>query len=221
MLRAAFRPTLRATPLLPTAACCLLSAGLLLFAGRHDWILGLLIATMILTSAGAGFALDDEAATTLEASPTTLLTRRALRVVWLVALIGAGIVVQVIAVATVMPVHPGAFGDLLLEDAALVAVTLAVSAIAQRLLPERVGGIAAAPTGFLLLATVAVLGTSDPWLSPIPGAQHSDRWGLVLAGGVALVAWFSRDPAGWRHRWRTPRPRRGRRAPQDLRSILA
>jgi hypothetical protein len=48
-------------------------------------MLGLLLVAILLTSFGAGFALDDDAVATLEASPTTLLTRRALRVAGLLA----------------------------------------------------------------------------------------------------------------------------------------
>jgi hypothetical protein len=195
VLRAAVLPTLRATPLAPAAACCLLSCGLLLVAGRPDRILGLLLVAILLTSVGAGFALDDEAAATLEASPTTLLTRRAVRAAGLLAVLAVGIVLQVTAAARVIPVHPWALGGWLLQNAAFVAVTLAVSAIAQRLLPERVGGTASAATGLVLLATVAALAKFDPWLSPVPGAPHSERWAWVLAGGVAVLAALSRDPA--------------------------
>jgi hypothetical protein len=158
-------------------------------------MLGLVLVAILLTSFGAGFALDDEAAATLEASPTTLLTRRALRVAGLLAVLGAGIALQVAAAARVVPVHLDALGGWLLEDAAFVAVTLAVSAIAQRVLPERVGGIAAAPTGLLLLAIVATIARFDAWLSPLPGAPHSERWVWVMAGGVAVLAALSRDPA--------------------------
>jgi hypothetical protein len=188
-------PTLRATPLAPSAACCLSSSALLLVAGRPDRILGLVLVGILLTSFGAGFALDDEAAPTLEASPTTLLTRRALRVAGLLVVLCAGIALQVAAAARIVPVHPGALGGWLLEDAAFVAVTLAVSAIAQRILPERVGGMAAAPTGLLLLAIVAIIARFDPWLSPLPGAPHSERWAWMMAGGVAVLAALSRDPA--------------------------
>jgi hypothetical protein len=201
VLRAAVLPTLRATPLAPAAACCLLSVGLLLVVGRHDRMLGLLLFAILLTSFGAGFALDDEAVATLEASPTTLLTRRALRVAGLLAVLGVGTVVQVAAAALVVPVSPGALGGWLLEDAAFVAVTLAASAIAQRLLPEQAGGLAAAPTGLLLLATVATFAKFDPWLSPVPDAPHSERWAWVMAGGVAVLAALSRDPA---HRFLRP-----------------
>lgn len=198
VLRAAVLPTLRATPLAPAGACCLLSVGLLVVAGRHDRMLGLLLVAILLTSFGAGFALDDEAVATLEASPTTLLTRRALRVAGLLAVLALGIVLQVASAARVVPLHPGALGAWLLEDAAFVAVTLAVSAIAQRLLPEKVGGIAAAPTGLLLLATVAALAQFGPWLSPLPAAPNSERWAWVIAGGVAVLALVSRDPAARR-----------------------
>ena len=201
MLRAATLPTLRATPLVPAAACCLLGCALLLVMARPDRILGLVLVAILLTSVGAGFALDDEATATLEASPTTLLARRALRVAGLLAVLGVGTVLQVAAAARVVPVHAGALSGWVLEDAAFVAVTLAVSAIAQRLLPEKAGGLAAAPTGLLLLATVATLAEFRPWLSPVPGAPHSERWAWVMAGGIAALVALSRDPA---HRFLRP-----------------
>lgn len=192
VLRAAVFPTLRATPLVPAAAACLLGCVPLLITSGQ--ILGLLVATTVITTFGVGYALDDTAAATLEASPTTLATRRALRVCLLLAVLTTGTALQLAVAAHQAGHHPLPIGPWLLQDAAFVAVTLLVSAVAQRLLAERTGGPAAAPTGLLLLLIVGTLAQFRPWITPIPGAPHWQRWGYVLAAAAAVLVALSRDP---------------------------
>src|SRR6476661_1760302 len=169
VLRAAIVPTVRATPLGPAAATCLVGCTPLLIASGHDVISGALVATIVITTFGVGFVLDDTAASTLEASPTTLLTRRALRVSLLLVVLSIGTALQ-LAAAREAGHDPLPIGAWLLECAAFVAVTLVVSAAAQLLLPEPAGGAAAAPTGLLVLLTVGTLTRLRPWITPIPGA---------------------------------------------------
>lgn len=203
---AAIVPTLRATPLGPAAAACLLGCAPLLAASRPDQIAGLLVATTVITTFGVGFALDDTAAATIEASPTTLLTRRALRVCLLLAVLIVGSALQLAVAAHEAGTSPLPIGEWLLQHAAFVAVTLAVSAAAQLLLSEHAGGAAAAPTGLLVLLTVGTLTRLQPWLEPIPGGPHSERWGFVLAAAAAVLLALSRDP-GARRRVRASRCR--------------
>jgi hypothetical protein len=215
VLRAAIVPTVRATPLGPAAATCLLGCAPLLIASGHDVISGALVATIVITTFGVGFVLDDTAATTLEASPTTLLTRRALRVSLLLVVLSIGAAIQLAVAALGAGDSPLPVGAWLLQDAAFVAVTLVVSAAAQLLLPERAGGAAAAPTGLLVLLTVGTLMRLRPWLTPIPGGPHPERWGYMLAAAAAALLALSRDPGAPRRirAWRSPSPSKRRKTP--------
>ncbi|HEX9466860.1 MAG TPA: hypothetical protein VGA11_00485 [Acidimicrobiia bacterium] len=194
VMRAAIVPTVRATPLGPVVAACLLGCTPLLIASGRDGISGALVATIVITTFGVGFVLDDTAAATLEASPTTLLTRRALRVWLLLVVLSIGTTLQLVVAAREAGHEPLPIGAWLLEYAAFVAVTLVVSAAAQLLLPERAGGAAAAPTGLLMLLTVGALMWLRPWLTPIPSGPHSERWAYVLAAAAAVLIALSRDP---------------------------
>jgi hypothetical protein len=199
VIRAAVVPTLRSTPLVPVAVTCLLGCVPLLIATRPNQLIGALAATTVVSSFGVGFALDDTAAATLEASPSTWLARRALRVCLLLALLVIGCGLQLAVAALGAGVHGLPIGAWLVQDAAFIAATLMVSAAAQLLLVERTGGAAAAPTGLLLLFTVGALAHVRPWLSPIPGAPHWDRWSYVLAAATAALVALSRDPGAPRH----------------------
>src|SRR5207244_4387234 len=130
VMRAAIIPTARATSLGPAASACLLGCAPLLIASGHDAISGGLVATIVITTSGSGFALDDRAAATLEASPTTLLTRRALRVSLLLVVLSTGAAIQLAVAASGTGDSPLPVGAWLLQDAAFVAATLVVSAAA-------------------------------------------------------------------------------------------
>ena len=195
VLRASVAPTMRSTPLLPVAVTCVLGCIPPLVAMRSDQLLAALVATTVVTSFGVGFALDDAAAATLEASPSTALTRRGMRVCLLLAILAVGSTLQLAAAAISVGLHGVPIGAWFVQDAAFVAVTLAVSAGAQWLLAERTGGAAAAPTALLLLFVVGALAHVRPWLSPIPGAPHWNRWGYLLAAATAALVGLSRDPA--------------------------
>lgn len=166
---------------------------------------GALIAASIIVGAGAGYAVDDPAAATLAASPTTLAARRSLR--------GAVIVVA-LALAWVMAVGlAGRFGagrpdlsDLAATMAAAAAISLALAARART--DAAVSSGSAAGSG-ALLAMVVVASLSMRWsqLPTLdPGPSHG-RWWWVAAAGLASAAWSSRDPAGRAGAMRVPRRR--------------
>lgn len=204
VLRAAIASTIAATLLAPAAIACILACVPLLLTSRPEQVRFALLATTIVTSFGVGFVLDDPAAVTLESSPTSLPSRRGLRLGLLAAVLGLGTILQLaVAVHEARGSHLP-IGAWLVEDAAFVIVTLAVAAFAQRVLPERAGGAAAAPTGLVLLVVVGALMQLGPWLTAVPGGPQSERWWLVVAAAFAVLARLSRDQGAPRlrdHPW--------------------
>lgn len=75
----------------------------------------------------------------------------------------------------------------LVQHAAIVALTLVVALVAQRTLPDRLGGAAAA-TGLLTLFVVVTLNQfrPEPVLPLFPSDPLAGRWWYVL--GAAVVA---------------------------------
>lgn len=144
---------------------------------------------------GAAFVLDDEAAATLEASPSTLAWRRGLRVGAAIALVSVpwtAAVWRVDAHGTELPI-----GGLTLELGTLLALALAAAAAVTRWSGATDPGVATTPVVF-----VVVLGAFQlpPRLAlygaPGPGwdAAHA-RWWTLLAATALLLLWLSRDPA--------------------------
>ena len=94
--RASLRPTLAASRLWPAAMTGLLGTVPLLLAKEPSGVRQLLVLTTVMTSFGVGFALDDPAAVTLDASPTARRARIATRAGLLTVVVGAGTAVQVV-----------------------------------------------------------------------------------------------------------------------------
>jgi hypothetical protein len=159
-------------------------------------------------AAGSGFLLDDPAAVTLAASPTSFPVRRLLRV-WVVAI---GAILWWVAAATFcaqrvggLPLH-----GLTLEFAMLVAAGLAASAVAVTLGDRTGGGIPGAVFVLVWFATTYLPPRS--WLPfptgpAFPGA--STRLVVMLAVAVVVLVVASRDPTARRPRRRaTVKPAR-------------
>lgn len=162
-----------------------------------------------LLSAGAAFALDDRAADTIAPSPTPLLARRAVR---LAAVVGAAGALWAAVAATALASAPAGQDPLpaagaTLEAATLLAFTLAAAVVAGRWAPQGLGGVAGGPALTLTVLsaylaqmrwprhlTLFPFGPDDPaW-----AASHQ-RWSMVLAVAMAILAVESLDPA--RRRW--------------------
>lgn len=162
----------------------------------------------VLLAAGAAFAIDDPAATTLASSPTPLSVRRSLR---LALALGA-----CFAAWTAMlriaggPTHPAAAG-ISVEAAGMLAVALAAASVAAPWIANGLGGLAGGPTLVaLLLAAMIVQQYWPQWaLLAFPGTPAWEaaqlRWLLLAGAGGTLVALAALDPA---RRLLTPRPRR-------------
>jgi hypothetical protein len=153
----------------------------------------------LLLALGTALVLDDPAAATLAASPTTLWRRRRRRLALALVLVG----VAWVAVDRVAG-HPDAGlippGPATLVLGTLLGVVLASAAVAGG--EDQLGGAAAGP---VLLGFVLVVARLPERWSLLPVAGHERRWGLVLAATVLALLAASRDPAA-----RRPLARRAR-----------
>ena len=87
----------------------------------------------------------------------------------------------------------------------MLALTLAASGIALRVMPDEHGGWTGAVVPFAVLG--AALALPERWallLPPGDGAWSAaqQRWAVLLALGVLMLVWASRDPAGRGRGWR-------------------
>ncbi len=161
---------------------------------------------------GVAFLLDDAAESMLGASPTTLARRRMLRIALALPLacaVWAGSLWYATSLESA-PFGPDARQGLSVQFAAMLAVTLGASAAALRLARGERGGWTAVFVLFGLLAAAfyapqrwaLLVGTDDPGWA---GAQQ--RWLVLLALGVLMLAAASRDPAARGARGRAARGR--------------
>ena len=163
--------------------------------GGHD-LTGALQVAALLTGAGAGFAADDQAASILAPSPTTLLARRALREVSVVLVLLAGATVALVLAATAGGPPVAVSGALaVLAAAAGIACALAAGAPTDAALAP---GLSSALGAVLTLGTISALAERWPWVPTLARTDFDRRW-LVLAAVGSIVALVrSRDPAGRR-----------------------
>ena len=144
---------------------------------------------------GAAFVLDDEAATTIEASPSTLAWRRGLRVVTatvLVAVPWTGAWWWLEAHGTDAP-----WAGLTLELAALLALALCTAAAVTRWSGATDPGVATSPAVFVVVLGAFQLPPRFALYGfPGPGwdAAHARWWGLLVAATL-LLFFCGRDPA--------------------------
>lgn len=147
---------------------------------------------------GAGFVLDDEAAGTLESSPSTLAWRRCLRILSAVVLVAVPWTFTLWRLDTHGTRLPVA--GLTLEVAALLAVALATAAAVAARTGTTDPGVATTPAVFVLVLGAFQL---PPTLSLYggPGGGWGDahaRWAVLLAAAALVLLWLSRDPAARR-----------------------
>jgi len=160
---------------------------------------------------GAAFLLDDVAQATAGATPTSLARRRIVRIALALPLL-CGIWIATLWYATSAAgtsYGPDARGVLTLQFAAMLALTLAASAVALRAMPDHPGGWTGVIAPFALLGIAYALPHrwtlfATPGDAAWPATQW--RWASLLAVALLTLAWASRDPA-----------RRGRRVHKRLR----
>lgn len=148
----------------------------------------------IMLCLGAAFVLDDPAAQTLAASPTSLLVRRLLRTTLLLALLA------VLWMIVLWSAGEHVMSALTLELVTMLVVTLAAATVAIPRIPDGRGGVAAAPT-LLIILSAALLLLPGAWTlfahdpaDPAWQASHA-RWALLLVIAVTTFLAASRDPA--------------------------
>lgn len=209
LMAPALRPVTRGMAWAPLLGATVASVGLLWVllhpnaGSTASTLAGLRLAALLL-SAGAAFALEDPAASTLAPSPTSLLARQALHLglllVTLAALWTALIVVASVLAGVALSALP--VGAATLEAVAMLALALAVTAAVSRTGDGR-GGVAGSST--LLLAVLAALVGQQQWPAhltlfpfdpsdPAWALAHA-RWVWVLIGAVVVLAAASSDPA--------------------------
>lgn len=152
----------------------------------------------ILIAAGAAFAIDDAAETTLASSPAPLIARRGVRL-GLAAIASVAIWACLLVLAGVNETDAGALS---LEAAGMAGVAVGTAAVAIRWAPRGLGGIVGGPALLITLITSFSLERLWPrWtvlLPPEPGAVWDDahrHWLVLALVGAATVALSSQDPA--------------------------
>jgi hypothetical protein len=195
--------TLRAgqwLPVLPAGALALLA--IQLAGGTPQAGLLALRSAAVALALGAAFILDDPAAELLGGSPTPLWVRRIPRI---------GVVLPLLGLLWAAVLGRSRFaaipvGDLTLELAGMLTVTLALAACAGRYTGDGMGGRAGGP-GLLVLVPLAW--QARMWAGmpgdPLWTLAHR-RWLAAQAASAALLLWASLDPGRW--------PLRARRQPR-------
>lgn len=200
---AAVRPAARATPLHLVLAGPVVGSAILVCAWWLDApdMTGPLVAAALFSGCTLGYALDDPAASTTAPAPFTLGQRRALIVGPLLVMGAALWWAQLRFVEHVAPVGPLTARWLTLELLAFASIALGLSALGSARLDTTAGGTIGALGLTSVVALLFLLGQALPTSWPVPSLvpdTHPERWWWVVGAGVAVSAWYSRDPAGRR-----------------------
>lgn len=166
---------------------------IVLTQGGHDFGFALLVAALVVGAAMA-FTVEDPAAETLAASPTSLARRRLVRASVLVAsAMLLGIVLVVLADAR-GEVTAEELGRRAAELAAVAGIATAAAGQAHRVgLPgAALGGAMAAS---LVTLVVSSLSFRYDALPSLVTTVHHERWWWIAVAGCAVTAWVWRDPA--------------------------
>ena len=148
---------------------------------------------------GAAWLLDDPSTATVASTPTPLALRRLVRLALALPPLGALWALELwyaTGGSGAGLFGPASRGALSLEFAAMLALTLAAAALALRVQPEGRGSWAGIGAVFGLLALATVLPARFTLLA-LPGdgawaASHL-RWAAILAAGMLVLAWTSRE----------------------------
>ena len=198
----------RSTPTLPTIIGGLIALGTIITRMSTDHDLAEIYAlAFVASTAGLGFALDDPAAETIAASPTTL-TRRRIRRVSIAGAITAATWLTIAGVVATSDTQRFPTYDVIIEVAALAAMGLATSALVQRR-TQAPGGPTAALVVLVGPAFLYGVVFRDVRVFPslVPGQDLRERWIWLALAGTALLALTSRDPAGRKRFRRNSRTR--------------
>jgi len=162
-----------------------------------DDLSGALVAATLIGAPIVALAVEDSAAETLSASPTSLARRRSLRlsaITLALAIVWAGIVLAAWSAAAVTG------DDLALraaEAAAVAGLAAGASGLAHRQGVASSGAIGAVG-GALSVLVISSLAYRFEQLPSLMGGEAHGRWWLIALVGWAVTAWTWRDPA---RRW--------------------
>lgn len=197
------RPTVRAVRWTPVALC--LATGLtILVLGLSpetippkELLLWLRVAT-VFGALSVAFLLDDPAESTTQAVAVPRWYRRTVRIALVAPVIALYWALMLVIPATMAPTMPVHVAGLLLEAAAMAAMTLALSSVCGRWVPEGMGGVAAAPGLLLAMMLAASLPDSVALLDAPghlswPGSRY--RWAAVLVLSAIALVLTSQDTA--------------------------
>jgi hypothetical protein len=155
-----------------------------------------LIAAAVVGGAGFAYAVDDDAAATLAASPTPLAPRRAARIVGAALVATTGWLVVFVVAWGAGLLGGMRIGDLAIEGVTAAGVAVAVAAALRRALDVEHTGLAGAATAVVGMLFITMLSTRYPWLPALGSPLRHDAWLLVALAAWVGVGWTARDPAG-------------------------
>ena len=187
----------RSTPTMPTTIGGLVALSTIITCMTTGHNLAEIYAlAFVASTAGLGFALDDPAAETVAASPTSLGRRRIHRVCIATAITVTTWLVIAAVVATSDTQRFPTY-DVVIEVAALAATSLATSALVQKR-TQAPGG----PTAALVVVVGpaflygVVFRSHRVFPALVPGQDLRVRWIWIALACAALLVLASRDPAG-------------------------
>jgi multisubunit Na+/H+ antiporter MnhB subunit len=200
-------PLIRAMPWIPLTVAAVLSAAVT-FIGRDETTPWPLQVSAFLIASAAGFALDDPARESVDASPTSLRRRRAQRVV----LVTVPTAILWLCLFWLKKPTSGMEAAALTATAfGLFGLSMAIASLRERATTWVRGGMAVAPTLVVALISSSIL---PPRWRPLPTGDIPGGWSAictrwVIAGllGLAVFVWSSRDPAVRAATIRRPGPR--------------
>ena len=209
---ALLRPLLRAIQWAPAAIAGLLAPAIIGLAvsstgtGSRELIMALRTVAVILCI-GAVFSLDDPAASSTAATPTSLLRRRLLRVALAMTVVAIPWGGSLWLVAHWNPPRgeKPPLTTISLEMLTLLGLTLAFAAVVARITGLDSPGSATASLLLVLVAASLLLPpTWSPWLSPgqaAPFGQRHQWWAVAFLLSQVCFLWATREPY-WRVRLR-------------------
>jgi hypothetical protein len=194
------RAEVRAMRLSPLAGSIAISALVVALALRHKVtdagvLLGPLQIVAIVLGLGFAFVFDDPAADSISSAPTSLLFRRAVRLMPSILSVAAvwGVVLLLVAARTDGSIPIGIPTLYLVASLTFVIATASATGRATR---EGPGGIAGGPLLLLIVGLSRVLPARFRFFEATPGQGYSVglRLGAVALLSAAVAFWASLDP---------------------------
>jgi hypothetical protein len=151
------------------------------------------VATAVLGGSCAGGAVEDAAARTLAASPTTRLARRLSRL----AVMATSVVAAWVSAALVAHAADAELGPLAPHGAEVAATAGLSVLVASAMGPEGDAGVGLTGAGGAVLGmlTSTAMAVRYPWFPSLGQDESTGAWWLLAAVAWSAAAWLNRDPA--------------------------